>query len=93
MQRDLEKLCKKVDHGMKDLQPILAETLKQDSSRHQVWNVDKLYIRIDVCRHLILHPWFNQGRWLEWPFIYPKFMIALYVLICSLHIIKMILRF
>jgi len=24
------------------------------------------------CRHSILHPWFNQGEWLEWPFIYPK---------------------
>ena len=32
----LEKLCKKRDHGMVDLQPILTETLKQDSSRHQV---------------------------------------------------------
>ena len=19
------------------------------------------------CRHIILHPWFNQGEWLEWP--------------------------
>ena len=34
--RTLEKLCKKRDHGMVDLQPVLIETLKQDSSRHQV---------------------------------------------------------
>ena len=32
----LEKLSKKRDHGMVDLQPVLTETLKQDSSRHQV---------------------------------------------------------
>ena len=41
----LEKLCRKRDHGMVDLQPILTKTLKQDSSRHQVWNIDKLYTR------------------------------------------------
>ena len=23
-------------------------------------------------KHSILHPWFNQGRWLEWPSMYPK---------------------
>ena len=33
---------------MVDLQPILTETLKQDSSRHQVWNIGKLYTR-NVC--------------------------------------------
>ena len=32
----LEKLCKKRDHGMVDLQLVLTETLKQHSSRHQV---------------------------------------------------------
>ena len=31
------------DHGMKDLQLVIAETFKQDPSRHQVWNIDKLY--------------------------------------------------
>ena len=36
---------KKRDHGMVDLQPVLSETLKQDSSRYQVWNIDKLYTR------------------------------------------------
>ena len=64
-----------------------------------------------TCRHSILHSWFNQGRWLEWPSLYPKknhsritciilflhhmhqFVLVLYVLIHSLHIIKMILRF
>jgi len=24
------------------------------------------------CRHSILYPWFNQGEWLEWSFMYPK---------------------
>ena len=47
--RTLEKLCKKRDRGMVDLQPILTETLKQDSSRHQVWNIDKLYTRRNMC--------------------------------------------
>ena len=28
---------------MKDLQPVLAKTLKQDQSRHEAWNIDKLY--------------------------------------------------
>ena len=27
---------------------------------------------LDMCKHSILHPWFNQGRWLEWPSMYPK---------------------
>ena len=45
----IEKLCKKRDHGMIDLQLVLIETLKQDSSRHQVWNIDKLYIRRNMC--------------------------------------------
>ena len=29
---------------------------------------------LDMCKHSILHPWFNQGRWLEWPSMYPKVM-------------------
>ena len=45
----LEKLCKKRDHGMVDLQPVLTKTLKQDSSWHQVWNKDKLYTRRNIC--------------------------------------------
>ena len=57
--RTLEKLCKKRDHGMVDLQPILTETLKQDSSRHQVWNIDKLYKRRNMCikREKKKHMW------------------------------------
>ena len=47
--RTLEKLCKKRNHGMVDLQPVLTETLKQDSSRHQLWNMDKLYKRRNMC--------------------------------------------
>ena len=46
---NLKKLCKKRDHGMVDLQPVLTETLKQDSSRYQVWNIDKLYTRRNIC--------------------------------------------
>ena len=34
---------------MKDLQPVLSETLKQDLLWHQVWNVDKLYKRRNMC--------------------------------------------
>ena len=32
----LEKLCKMRDHGMVDSQPVLTETIKQDSSKHQL---------------------------------------------------------
>ena len=35
---------------MKDLQPILSKTLKQDPSKHQVGNKDKLYKRKDVYK-------------------------------------------
>ena len=45
----LAKLCKKRDHGMVYLQHVLTETFKQDSSRHQVWNIDKLYTRRNMC--------------------------------------------
>ena len=45
----LEKFCKKRYHGMIDLQPILFEKLTQDSSRHQMWNIDKLYTRKNMC--------------------------------------------
>ena len=57
--RTLEKLCKKRDHGMIDLQPVLTKTLKQDSSRHQVWNIDKLYKRRNMCikREKKQHMW------------------------------------
>ena len=34
---------------MIDLQPFLSETLKQDSWRHQVWNIDKMYTRRNMC--------------------------------------------
>ena len=36
LQRTLEKLYKKRDHGMLDLQLVLTKTLKQDSLRHHV---------------------------------------------------------
>ena len=57
--RILEKICKKRDHGMVDLQPVLTETLKQDSSRHQVWNIDKSYKRRNMCikREKKSHMW------------------------------------
>ena len=38
---------------------------------------------IPHCRHPILHPWFNQGEWLEQPSMYLKIMIALHASICS----------
>ena len=47
--RTLEKLCKKRNHGMVDSQPILTETIKQDSSKHQLWNIEKLYKRRNMC--------------------------------------------
>ena len=34
---------------MKELQPILAKTLKEDPSRHQMWNIDKLYKLRNMC--------------------------------------------
>ena len=34
---------------MVDLQPVSTETLKQDSSRYKVWNIDKLYRRRNMC--------------------------------------------
>ena len=43
------KICKKRDHGIIDLQLVLFETLKQDSLRHQVWNIYKLYTRRNMC--------------------------------------------
>ena len=44
---------------MKDLQSVLAETLKQDPSRHQVWNIDKLYKQRNMCinREKKQHVW------------------------------------
>ena len=47
--RILEKLCQKRDHGMLDLQLVLTETLKQNSSRHHVRKIDKLYTRRNMC--------------------------------------------
>ena len=54
----LEKICKR-DYGMVDLQPVLTETLKQDSSRHQVWNIDKSYKRrnMSIKRENKQHMW------------------------------------
>ena len=54
----------------------------------------KIYDNLEVnCRHSILHPWFNQGRLLEWPSIYKKkksflhhmhhFVFASHASICS----------
>ena len=34
---------------MKDLQLVLVETLKQDPSKYQVWNIDKLYKLRNMC--------------------------------------------
>ena len=47
------------DHGMKDLQLVVAGTFKQDPSRHQVWNIDKLYKIRNMCikREKKQHMW------------------------------------
>ena len=44
---------------MRNLQPVLSETLKQNPLRQQVWNVDKLYKRRDIClkREKKQHMW------------------------------------
>ena len=34
---------------MVDSQPVLTETIKQDSSKHQLWNIEKLYKRRNMC--------------------------------------------
>ena len=59
---------------------------KQLMGRHKCQSIRNVFIA--GCRHSILHPWFNQGELLEWPSMFPKIMIALHALICSLHIIK-----
>ena len=50
-----------------------------------------IYIYTHTCRHSILHPWFNQGEWLEWQSMYPKkswlhymhqFVLILHASIC-----------
>ena len=50
-----------------------------------------IYIYTYTCRHSILHPWFNQGEWLEWQSMYPKkswlhymhqFVLILHASIC-----------
>ena len=67
---------------------------KKEKKKWKVkWNKEKILKvkkvqKWSLCRHSILHPWFNQGRWLDWPSMYPKIMIALHALIHSLHIIK-----
>ena len=57
--RTFEKLFKKRDNGIVDLQLVITETLKQDSSRYQVWNIDKLYTRRNMCikREKKQHMW------------------------------------
>ena len=52
-----------------------------------------MHTHTHTCRHSILHSWFNQGRWLEWPSLYPKkksfshhmyhFVLASHASICS----------
>ena len=69
------------------------ETKKEKKKWKVKWNKEKILKvkkvqKWSLCRHSILHPWFNQGRWLDWPSMYPKIMIALHALIHSLHIIK-----
>ena len=58
---------------MRDLQPVLSETLKQDPSRHQVWNIDKLYKKRNMClkREKKQHMW-DKGEETYIIYIYIK---------------------
>ena len=42
---------------MVDFQPVLTETLKQDSSRHQVWNIESCVQEETCCSSQILKTW------------------------------------
>ena len=55
-----------------DLNPF---NLLSGITHHRGWAlaiVSQLGYQSNPLRHSIFHPWFNQGRWLEWPFMYPK---------------------
>ena len=58
---------------MRYLQPVLSETLKQNPLRQQVWNVDKLYKRRDIClkREKKQHMW-DKGEETYIIYIYIK---------------------
>ena len=74
----MSKLCKKRDHDKIDLQLVLSETLKQDSSRHHVWNINKLYKRRNMCikREKKQHMWDKGEKNIHDIYIY------IYVCVC-----------
>ena len=57
---------------------FLCLDLGSTVSLRYLWSlrdIDQIKIMTGVvwlCIHSILHPWFNQRRWLEWSSIYPK---------------------
>ena len=67
---------------MRNLQPVLSETLKQNPLRQQVWNVDKLYKRRDIClkREKKQHMW-DKGE--ETYIIYIYIYIKKYKNVCK----------
>ena len=70
---------------MEDMQPVLFETLKQDPSRHQVWNVDKLYKRRNKClkREKKQHMW-DKGE--------ETYIIYIYISRSTTMYIKVVIR-
>ena len=65
---------------MRNLQPVLSETLKQNPLRQQVWNVDKLYKRRDIClkREKKQHMW-DKGEETYIIYIYISRSTTMYI--------------
>ena len=67
---------------MRNLQPVLSETLKQNPLRQQVWNVDKLYKRRDIClkREKKQHMW-DKGEetYIIYIYIYISRSTTMYI--------------
>ena len=70
---------------MRNLQPVLSETLKQNPLRQQVWNVDKLYKRRDIClkREKKQHMW-DKGE--------ETYIIYIYISRSTTMYIKVVIR-
>ena len=65
---------------MRNLKPVLSETLKQNPLRQQVWNVDKLYKRRDIClkREKKQHMW-DKGEETYIIYIYISRSTTMYI--------------
>ena len=70
---------------MRNLKPVLSETLKQNPLRQQVWNVDKLYKRRDIClkREKKQHMW-DKGE--------ETYIIYIYISRSTTMYIKVVIR-